>query len=54
MVPRYAAMPRDAKAWSVFDLQRAVGAGELTVDRVEVERISEAYCEALRASPPRR
>ena len=26
MVPRYATMPRDAKAWSVFDLQRAVGA----------------------------
>jgi diadenosine tetraphosphate (Ap4A) HIT family hydrolase len=23
MVPRYATMPREAKAWSVFDLQRA-------------------------------
>ena len=51
MVPRYAAMPRDAKAWSVFDLQRAVGAGEVTTDRAEVERISEAYRQALRNSP---
>jgi diadenosine tetraphosphate (Ap4A) HIT family hydrolase len=52
MVPRYATMPRDARAWSVFDLQRAVGAGELTVDRAEVERISEAYRRALSAEPP--
>ena len=51
MVPRYAAMPRDAKAWSVFDLQRAVGAGELAVDRAEVARVSQAYQQALAASP---
>ena len=52
MVPRYAAMPRDAKAWSVFDLQRAAGAGEIAVDAAEVARISAAYRAALRAEPP--
>ena len=51
MVPRYATMPRDAKAWSVFDLQRAVGAGEVPIDRAEVARISEAYRQALAAAP---
>jgi diadenosine tetraphosphate (Ap4A) HIT family hydrolase len=51
MVPRYATMPRDAKGWSVFDLQRAVGAGEVGVERAEVERISAAYRQALRDSP---
>jgi diadenosine tetraphosphate (Ap4A) HIT family hydrolase len=51
LVPRYATMPRDARAWSVFDLQRAVGAGELSVDGAEVERISAAYREALVARP---
>jgi len=54
MVPRYATMPRDARAWSVFDLQRAVGAGEVTVDLAAVSRISAAYAEALRAAPPQR
>ncbi len=52
MVPRYATMPRDARAWSVFDLQRAVGAGEVQVDLDEVARISAAYAEALRSDPP--
>jgi diadenosine tetraphosphate (Ap4A) HIT family hydrolase len=52
MVPRYATMPRDANAWSVFDLQRAAGAGEVDVDRAEVERIAAAYRQALRDSPP--
>jgi diadenosine tetraphosphate (Ap4A) HIT family hydrolase len=51
MVPRYQEMPRDARAWSVFDLQRAAGAGELIIDRGEVERISEAYRRALHESP---
>ena len=51
MVPRYPAMPREAKAWSVFDLQRAVGAGEVPIDRAEVARISEAYRRALAAAP---
>jgi diadenosine tetraphosphate (Ap4A) HIT family hydrolase len=52
MVPRYATMPRDAKAWGVFDLQRAVRAGEVGVDRAEVERVAAAYRQALRDSPP--
>ena len=54
MVPRYATMPREAKAWGVFDLQRAVGAGELTADVDAVARISAAYQRALRESPPPR
>lgn len=52
LVPRYATMPREAKAWSVFDLQRAVGAGEVPIDRAEIARISEAYRRALVAAPP--
>src|SRR5215469_325425 len=36
MVPRYASMPKDAKAWAVFDLQRAAKAAEIAVDLVEV------------------
>ena len=51
MVPRYATMPRDAKAWSVFDLQRAVGAGEVAIDPAEIARISDAYRQALAAAP---
>ncbi len=43
-------MPRDVTAWSVFDLQRAVGAGEVAIDRAEVDRISEAYRQALAAA----
>jgi diadenosine tetraphosphate (Ap4A) HIT family hydrolase len=51
MVPRYAQMPRDAKAWGAFDLQRAVGAGEVAVDLAEVARVTEAYRRALAESP---
>lgn len=51
MVPRYAAMPRDAKGWSVFDLQRAVGAGEVVLDQAENARIANAYQQALRDVP---
>ena len=47
MVPRYAEMPRDAKGWSVFDLQRAVAAGEVEIDRAAIARISIAYRDAL-------
>ena len=54
MVPRYAAMPRDAKAWAVFDLQRAAAAGEIAVDAREVARIASAYRAALKAKPPPR
>lgn len=52
MVPRYATMPKDAKAWGVFDLQRAAAAGEITpADPAEVLRVSAAYAEALRKAP---
>ena len=51
MVPRYATMPREAKAWSVFDLQRAVAAGELSIDAAQVRRISDLYGRALAAAP---
>jgi len=54
MVPRYREMPKGAKAWGVFDLQRAAGAGEISVDAAEVLRVSEAYQKALEASPPPR
>ncbi len=51
-VPRYAVMPKDAKAWAVFDLQRAAGAREIEVNEGEAERVTAAYASALRASPP--
>ena len=54
MVPRYAAMPKDAKAWAVFDLQRAAAAGGIAVEEREVARISAAYRTALQAQPPPR
>jgi hypothetical protein len=50
LVPRYATMPRDAKGWSVWDLQRVVAANEIPIDRADIERISEAYRRALAAS----
>lgn len=52
LVPRYPAMAKDAKAWGVFDLQRAAGAGEITVDPAEVRRLSAAFAAALVADPP--
>jgi diadenosine tetraphosphate (Ap4A) HIT family hydrolase len=52
MVPRYATMPKDAKAWGVFDLQRAAAAGEIAVDEAEIRRVSELYRAALIATPP--
>lgn len=54
LVPRYEKMPRDAKAWSVFDLQRAAAAGEVMVSPHEAERMSLAYEQALMLSPPPR
>ena len=54
MVPRYATMPKDAKAWSVFDLQRAAGAGEIQISAHEVEQVTEAYRRALLDNPPPR
>jgi len=52
MVPRYALMPKQAKAWAVFDLQRAAAAGEFAVDSLETARVTASYQSALRASPP--
>ena len=52
MVPRYATMPRDARAWSVFDLQRAVAAGEVAVDANAHAEICAAYQRALADEPP--
>lgn len=52
LVPRFASMPKDAKGWGVFDLERAAKAGEISVDTAEVARLAEAFAEALRHSPP--
>ena len=52
LVPRFANMPKDAKAWAVFDLQRAAAAHEIEVDEAEALRVSGAYARALIASPP--
>ncbi len=52
MVPRYPAMPKNATAWGVFDLERAAKAGEISVDPAEVSRLSEAYGLALAAHGP--
>lgn len=51
-VPRYATMPKDAKAWGVFDLQRAAAAGEIPVDEAEAGRVAAKYRDALAVSPP--
>ena len=52
MVPRYAETPKGAKAWGLFDLLRASGAGEITVDPQEVQRLMDAYADALIIDPP--
>jgi diadenosine tetraphosphate (Ap4A) HIT family hydrolase len=52
LVPRYKEMPKGATAFGVFDLFRASGEGEITVDADEVERLTEAYRTALAAAPP--
>ena len=52
LVPRYAQMPKDAKGWGVFDLERAAKVGETDVDPSEVERLIDAFRTALRAAPP--
>jgi diadenosine tetraphosphate (Ap4A) HIT family hydrolase len=51
-VPRYAAMPKDAKAWGVFDLQRAAVASEIPVDEAAATRVAVKYRDALAAAPP--
>jgi diadenosine tetraphosphate (Ap4A) HIT family hydrolase len=52
LVPRYEHMPRDAKGWSVFDLERAAKAGEVQSDAAEVERVIAAFKSALQKAPP--
>jgi len=54
LVPRTATMPKDAKAWAVFDLQRAAIAGEITVDPAAAKAAIEALRAALRDDPPPR
>jgi diadenosine tetraphosphate (Ap4A) HIT family hydrolase len=54
LVPRYARMPRDAKAWAVFDLHRATEQGEIEVDEREVAEVARRYGEALAGYPPPR
>ena len=52
LVPRLAQMPKDAKGWSVFDLERAAKAGEVQVDPAEVARVRLAFQDALKSAPP--
>jgi diadenosine tetraphosphate (Ap4A) HIT family hydrolase len=52
MVPRYETMPKAAKAWAVFDLQRAAAAHEIETDEVAAIRVAKAYAAALAAVPP--
>jgi len=52
LVPRFAEMPKGAKGWSVFDLERAARSGEITNDPSEVARITREFAEALRRQPP--
>ncbi len=52
LVPRFANMPKEAKGWAVFDLERAAKAGEVVNDSAEVARVVDAYRDALRETPP--
>jgi diadenosine tetraphosphate (Ap4A) HIT family hydrolase len=52
LVPRFAEMPKDAKGWAVFDLERAAKAGEVVSDEAEVTRLTGAFRAALVQSPP--
>ena len=54
LVPRYAKMPNDVKAWGVFDLHRATEAGEVEVDENEVAEVARRYSDALARYPPPR
>jgi diadenosine tetraphosphate (Ap4A) HIT family hydrolase len=51
MVPRTGTMPKDAKGWGVFDLERAARAGEIAADVGESARIAAAYARALAENP---
>jgi diadenosine tetraphosphate (Ap4A) HIT family hydrolase len=52
LVPRFTSMPKDAKGWAVFDLERAAKAGEVMVDPAQVQRLTKAFGEALAQDPP--
>jgi diadenosine tetraphosphate (Ap4A) HIT family hydrolase len=52
LVPRFENMPKDAKGWAVFDLERAAKAGEVCSDPAEVARLREAFRSALQKAPP--
>ena len=52
LVPRFEHMPKDAKGWAVFDLERAAKTGEVLVDGAEVARLTRAFESALAKSPP--
>jgi diadenosine tetraphosphate (Ap4A) HIT family hydrolase len=54
MVPRTATMPKEARGWGVFDLERSAKAGEHAVDDGAVERVAAAYGRALAEQPPPR
>ncbi|MFN8526901.1 MAG: hypothetical protein U0821_27670 [Chloroflexota bacterium] len=53
MVPKYAEMPGDAKAFQVFALSGKAAAGEIKVDAAQVAGIITRYREALKAGPPK-
>lgn len=52
LVPRFESMPKGAKGWGVFDLERAAKAGEIVVDGPQVARFTRAFADALVKSPP--
>jgi diadenosine tetraphosphate (Ap4A) HIT family hydrolase len=52
LIPRFEQMPKDAKGWPIFDLERAAKAGEVVNDPTEVSRLTTAFRDALRAAPP--
>jgi len=52
LVPRTAVMPKGARGWGVFDLERAARAGEIATDAPEVARVVAAYARALAENPP--
>lgn len=52
LIPRYAEMPKQAKGFAVFDLERAARAGEVELDAARVERVTRDFRAALASSPP--
>jgi diadenosine tetraphosphate (Ap4A) HIT family hydrolase len=52
LIPRFERMPKEAKGWGVFDLERAAKAGEVVVDAADVARFRQAFRAALQSAPP--